>query len=201
MTTFAVAHGNLEKKLERAAKRIAAGDYDEAVFGAYRCLEGYLKAVFLTALFDALTEPFESRLKHVQLRERQLLNDRVFDQPQTVFLGLMAAAASGEIADGILKAIRAFRGRHAENRNATFHSLDEPDKEPAEKCLGEARSVISAVEAIFAAHVGRRVEAARKASEWAAVVRVYKKATPQAETPDSVGWQEQARAYQIEPDD
>lgn len=174
--------GRLEQKLERVSGRITAGNYDEAIFGAYRCLEGCLKAVFLTALFDALTEPFESRLKHIQLRERELLNDRVFDQPQTVFLGLMAAGASAEVADGILRGIRAFRRRHAGNRNATFHSLDEPDIEAAEKCLEEACKVISDVEAVFAPHVGRRAAATREARKWAADVRVYKKVPVQTDT-------------------
>lgn len=138
----------VERSLERAKARTASGDLDEAAFHLSRTLEGYVRAVYLTPLFDAMTRAFDDRLKISQLHMKDIVPSQLRNAGRLLLFALVGITNDPKDAIEIRKTIkRAVDGIHWQTRNEVSHTLLMPSVE-----------AVSALEA----EVGRTLDIASK---------------------------------------
>ncbi len=134
--------------LEKAARRLNEGECEEALFAAFRALEGYCTSVFIATLHNVLTAPFDKMLPHVRLNANDLLGDSLREKQRYVTLGLIAVAPLDE-AKKISKALNRYIGDGKEAgwklRNRLFHSFATTDEKEAAIAISAARDILDQI--------------------------------------------------------
>lgn len=134
--------------LAKATQRLAEGNLDEAVFSAFRALEGYCTRVFIVTLHEVLTAPFSKTLPHIRLNANDLLGDSLREKQKFITLGLIAVASLDDVKK-IATKLNRYIGDGKDSgwklRNRVFHSFFVPDPATAKTAIESARQMLDAI--------------------------------------------------------